>query len=83
MKTQFALPTTPTCKVIYIRDGVTYFVGMKTPTCQATLQQEMLNRKVGMSQVLRVEPIHPPQTPQRGHPAQHQMARYMSILDRS
>ena len=83
MNNKVSLPTTQTCKVIYIKDGVTYFVGLKTPKCPDTLQQLLLDRQIGISQVLRVEPIYPPQMPQRGHPAQHQMARYMSISDRS
>jgi hypothetical protein len=83
MKTQITLPATPTCKVIYIRDGTTYFAGMKTPNSQDILQQEMMNRKIGMNQIVRVEPIQPLQPLQRNHPAAQQMAKYMSISDRS
>jgi hypothetical protein len=81
MKSTVSLPTTPTCRVIYIKDDVTYFVGLKTPNCPSTLQQELLNRKIGMSQVIRVEPVQPLQPIQRGHPAAHRMAQYMRVSD--
>jgi transcriptional antiterminator Rof (Rho-off) len=43
--------------VIYVRDGVNYSAIMSTPQSNDELQTVMLARKVGMSQVLRVEEI--------------------------
>ncbi len=80
MKT-FDLPATPTCRVVYIKDGVTYAGVIQTPSDNHQLQAVMLGRKVGMSQVERVEPIQPVKEIQRGHPAQHRIAEYMSYRD--
>ena len=72
----FDLPTTPTCKVIYVKDDVTYAGIVKTPTSNDGLQALMLERKIGMSQVQRLEPIQPRGDLQHNHPAMNQMARY-------
>lgn len=80
----FDIPGTPTCKVVYVRDGATYSgVLSPTPKDNNELQRRMLDRKVGMSQVERLEPIQPRKDMHRPDPAQHRMARYMSISDRN
>lgn len=79
----FDIPSTPTCKVVYIRDGVTYSgVLNPTPKDNHDLQRKMLDRKVGMSQVQWLEPIQPRQDVHRPDPAQHRMAQYMAFSAR-
>ena len=84
MKHLFEIPTTPSCRVVYIRDGVTY-AGVLNPSPKDNneLQRQMLERKVGMSQVQRLEPIQPPKDFVHNDPATHQVARYMSLSDRA
>ncbi len=76
----FNIPGTPTCKVVYDRDGATYSgVLNPTPKDNNELQRRMLDRKVGMSQVKGIEPIWPQKELQRNHPAQHKLAQYMGF----
>lgn len=80
-KVQMCFPSTPTCKVIYVNQGVTYFVGLKTPKDEETYRQELLAKKVDIEQVVRIDPVQPIQPIQRNHPAEHQLSRYMSFSD--
>ena len=78
---KFVLPNTPTCKVIYVRDGVNYSAAITTPADVHDLQAVMLKRQVGLSQVLRVEAVQPRHDPTRGHPAQHRIVQYATVSE--
>jgi hypothetical protein len=82
MKKTFELPATPSCRVIYLKDGVSY-AGVLNPTPKSNdeLQQRMLVRHIGMGQIETLEPIQPPRDLQRNDPAVHQMSKYMRISD--
>ena len=79
MNITFQLPTTPKCKVVYVRDGTNYQGIIDTPQDNSALQVVMLKRQVGMSQIQRVEPVQPPAPLYRNHPAQHRIAKYSAI----
>jgi hypothetical protein len=79
MKIAFTLPETPTIKVIYTKSGTTYSAVIPNPHNADTLLCTMLARQVGSSQIVRLEPIQPPREVQRGHPAQHRLAKYASL----
>ncbi len=79
---KFQLPSTPTCKVIYVRDGVNYSASISTPEDNHQLQAVMLERHVGMSQVLRIEGVQPPRDLHRGHPAHHKIVQYATVVER-
>lgn len=78
---QVTLPTTPTCRVNYIKDGVTYFIGLNTPKDDEGYRKALEAKRVDINQVISVEPIHPRPPIQRNHPAAQQMSRYMSFSD--
>ena len=59
MKTQFSLPSTPVCKVVYVKDSVHYQAIIPTPRDNEALQCAMLTRHVGMSQVKYVQALAP------------------------
>lgn len=80
MKT-FALPSTPTCKVVYIKDGTTYAGVISTPKTNHDLQTTLLSRQIEMAQVQRLEPIQPRGDLQWGHPASNQLDKYLSGRD--
>jgi hypothetical protein len=80
-KSTFSLPITARCKVVFIRDGVNYASIIPTPQSNDQLQQSMLQRQVGMSQIQRVEPVEELQC-QHPHPAQHRIVQYASLMDR-
>ena len=69
MKQAFALPTTPTCRVVYEDKGVKYGAVIVTPHSNDELQLAMLAKKVGMGQVKYVEPIVPINTHRPSAPA--------------
>ncbi len=79
---KFALPSTPNCKVIYTRDGTTYSAAIPTPADNFELQSKMLERHVGISQVVRVDAVQPPRDLNRGHPAHHRIVQYATIAER-
>lgn len=82
MKQAFALPNTPKCRVIFIRDGVSYAAVITTPKDNTDLQMTMLHTKqVGMSQIQRVEPLVELAPLNRPHPAQHRIAKYATPAD--
>jgi len=81
MKVAFTLPSTPSCRVLYVRDGVTYAAVLSTPRSCDELLITMLNRKVGVSQIKDVQPIQPLAPLKRQHPAEHRMAQYASAAD--
>lgn len=81
MKLEFKLPETPTCKVIYERDGTKYSATIPTPSNADGVVSVMLARQVGVSQIRGIEPIHPLQPLRRGHPADHQMVKYATPAD--
>jgi hypothetical protein len=78
----FGLPATPSCRVIYNKGGVSY-AGVLNPTPKSNdeLQRRLLDRKVGISQVDRLEPIEPRGDLQHNHPAAYQMSQYQKISD--
>lgn len=83
MKT-FDIPSTPSCRVVYVKDGTTYAgVLNPSPKSNSELQARMLERKVGMSRVQRLEPIQPPKDFHRNDPAGHQVTKYLALSDRS
>lgn len=57
MKTSFTYPTTPTVKVIFNRDGVNYSATIPNPHNDDGLVVAMLPKKVGVSSVVRIEPV--------------------------
>lgn len=81
MKNAFVLPSTPMCKVVFTRDGVTYGAVMKTPKDIEDLRIAMQTRPqpVSAKQVVRIEPVQPRQEMHRGHPAAHNIARYQTV----
>ena len=81
MNKTFTLPTTPTCRVAYLRDGTLYGAVIKTPRSNAELQVVMLARKVGMSNIERVEPIQPLQDIHRPHPALRKLTQYATAAE--
>jgi len=74
------IPSTPTCKVLYKRDGITYFIGLKTPPNAEVLKSELTSRGIDLNSVMKLEPINPPQV-HRGHPAANQLSKYMAMSD--
>ena len=82
MQVKFNLPATRTCKVVYVRNGVTYQSIITTPRSNDELQQIMLTRKVGVSQIQTVEPIEGLKPFVRTHPAAHRMAQYQTLADK-
>ncbi len=81
MKTKFVLPATSKCKVIYVRENVTYQAITDTPRSNDELQRFLLTRKVGMSQVQRVEAIEPPRDLHRPHPAMRALSKYATTSE--
>jgi hypothetical protein len=78
MKITFAIPETPMVRVIYNRDGTQYGGVIPNPKDTDGLVSSMLSRQVGVSQIVRIEPVQPRQELHHGHPAQHRLAQYMS-----
>ncbi len=74
----FEMPATPSCRVIYVKDGVSY-AGVLNPTPKDNheLQRRLLDRKIGMSQVQELEPIQPRGDFQYGDPAMNQLNRFV------
>lgn len=81
MTTKFALPSTFKCKILYTRDNATYSAITTTPRSNDELQKFLLTRKVGMSQVQRVEAIEPPRELHRPHPAFRALAQYATSAE--
>jgi hypothetical protein len=79
MKLAFTLPETPTIKVIYSKGGTNYSAVIPNPQSTDSLLCTMLDKQVGASQIVRLEPIQPRQELHRGHPAQHRMAKYVAL----
>lgn len=50
------LPRSQHIRVVYLKDGVQYGRVMKNPHTYDSLQQQMLVLRVGMHDVVRVEP---------------------------
>lgn len=69
MKTAFALPSTPTCKITYTRGGCNYGATVTTPTDMDGLAKLMAQRNVDLSAIKAIEPIKPRVELHRGHPA--------------
>lgn len=82
MKKTFGLPATPSCRVVYIKDGVSY-AGVLNPTPKSNdeLQRRMLERHIAVSQIDRLEPIQPRADFQHNHPAAYQLSQYQKISD--
>lgn len=81
MKLAFAIPETPTIKVIYTKNGTQYGGVITNPKSTDGLVAAMLTRQVGVSQIVRLEPIQPRQEFHRGHPAAQRMARYATAAE--
>lgn len=87
MKVAFALPTTPTSKVIYTQRK---FMGqpctpyltsalIATPKSNDELVCVMLSRQVGQSDIKGIEPVKPRQDLDRPHPASHRLVKYVAL----
>ncbi len=56
MQAKFTIPATKNIKVHYRKDGVTYQAVIARPLNHDNLLMEMLKRKVGFSNIVRVLP---------------------------
>jgi len=81
MKKIFVIPETPTCRVVYERNGVKYGAVIQTPHSNDALQMVLLTRKVGISEVRWVESITPPKPLYHPHPAQSRISRFAVVKD--
>jgi hypothetical protein len=81
MKVAFAIPETPTIRVIYTKSGTNYAGIIANPKSTDGLVAAMLTRQVGVSQIVRLEPIQPRQEFHRGHPAAQRLARYATAAE--
>lgn len=80
MKTTFTLPNTVRCNVIYMNGNVMQSANIATPKSTDGVITEMLKRKVGTSQIVRVDPVIPHFKPQQStHPAARQVAKYSAL----
>ncbi len=80
---QLTIPTTPKCRVVYIKDAVTYGKVMPTPTSVSELQRTMLfSHQIPASCLVRVEPLKPLPSMERPDPAAHRLAQYATVADR-
>lgn len=80
MKSIFTLPSTARCNVIYLNGNVLQSANIATPSTADGVVVEMLKRKVGVSQIQRVEPVHSfVKPPQSNHPAARQVAKYSAM----
>ena len=59
MKTNFTLPTTKTCIVIWYRDGMKHEELIDTPANNDRLVEVMLKRRVGFSEIRAVKSVNP------------------------
>ena len=59
MKVMFQIPTTRLVRVVFTSGNVKYGAVIPNPKDNQTLQMVMLTRKVGMSQIDRIEGIYP------------------------
>lgn len=75
-------PNTPSTRVFYNRDGVQYHTVIQTPASYSDFQQKLLARQIGVSQVMRFEPVQPRQDLHRTHPAHNHLTRYANMADR-
>ena len=82
MKVAFAIPETPTIRVIYTKGGTNYSAVIPNPKSTDGLVVAMLNtRLVGVSQITKLEPIQHRQEFHRGHPAHNRLAKYASAAE--
>lgn len=82
MKLAFAIPETPTIKVIYTKCGTNYSAVIPNPKSTDGLVIAMLNtRQVGVSQITKLEPIQPRQEVYHAHPAAHRLTKYASAAE--
>jgi hypothetical protein len=79
MKQAFAIPETPTLRVIYTKGGTNYSAVIPNPHTADGLLTTMLTRHVGSSQIVRLEPIQPRGDFERGHPAAGRWAKYAAM----
>ncbi len=59
MKLPFPLPTTAAIKVVYTHQGTTYGATIANPRTHDGVISAMLARKVGASQIVRIEALPP------------------------
>ena len=57
MKLNLALPITSSIRVVYTHQGTTYGAVIANPRTHDGVIRAMLNRKVGVSQIVRLEPL--------------------------
>ena len=81
MKVAFAIPETPTIRVIYTKSGTNYAGVITNPKSTNNLVAAMLTRQVEVSQIVRLEPIQPRQEFHRGHPAHNRLDKYASAAE--
>ena len=87
MKQAFAFPNTPTSRVTYTQRKfmgnpcVPYATSavIQTPKSNDQFLDVMRARQVGPSDIQGITGIEPPKEFQRGHPAQHRLAKYATI----
>ena len=77
----FLLPTTPTCKIIYFRNGVKYSGVIDTPSDEEEFLSVLTDRKIHPDQVEKVEPIQPRGDLLWGNPAEGQIEQYLRYRD--
>ena len=74
MKT-FLFPSTPTCRVIYTRQGVTYSGTIQTPVTQQELLVAMSSRNAKVDDIIRIEAVEPKKDVVHLHPAMNRMQK--------
>jgi len=73
---QLTIPSTPKCRVVYIKEGVNYGAVINTNVLSAW-------RKFHSAAILvRVEPLQPLPSMERPHPAAHRLAKYATVAER-
>lgn len=77
-----SFPPTATCRVVYVKGGVTYAGIMPTPKTQVELLRAMSARQATVDSVQRIEPVAPRPDQIRSHPAQHRMVQYASMAEK-
>ena len=79
MKTNLTLPKTSQCNVIYTRGGVAYSCLMPTPPTMDALQVKMLAKQIGISSVVRVEPVQNYAQDRLHHVSNATATRYLTL----
>lgn len=81
MKT-FSFPSTPTCRLVYTRQGVTYSGTIPTPKTQQELLVAMSARNAKVDDILRIEAVEPKAEFTHSHPAMHRMEKFAASAER-